>query len=68
MNRSRCDLVDWTTFLGLGISRSHFPITGVVCQPLTLDATDRKIGPLYIINAKGLAGIVPEIELGKVAI
>lgn len=39
-----------------------------ISQPLALDATDRQIGALLVVNAKGFTGIVPEIKLGKVAI
>ncbi len=37
-------------------------------QPFSADPTNRQIGPLLIVNTKGLTGIISEIELGKVAI
>lgn len=61
-------------FLVLGFDfgfgfRNHLRLMSrLISQSLAPDATDRKVGPLYIVNAKGLTGIVPEIELGKVAI
>ncbi len=56
--------------LGFGLGfRCHLrSMSRSISQSLAPDATDCKIGPLYIVNAKGLTSIVPEIELGKVAI
>lgn len=59
-------------FLVLGFDfgfRNHLRLMSrLISQSLALDTTDHQIGALLIVNTKGLTGIVPEIELGKVAI
>jgi hypothetical protein len=38
-----------------------------ICQALADDAACRDLGELVVSHAKGRAGVVAEIELGKVA-
>ena len=56
--------------LGFGLGfRCHLrSMSRSISQSLAPDATYRQIGALLVVNAKSLTGIVPEIELGKVAI
>lgn len=53
---------------GFGFRNYLRLMSRLISQPFALDTADCQIGPLYIVNAKGLTGIIPEIELGKVAI
>src|SRR5438067_1050216 len=44
------------------------PISRSVGEPLADDAAERPVGALYIVNAECDALVVPEVELGEVAL
>ena len=47
---------------------SFFSVRRRISQPLALEASKRDVGPFHVIDAELGAGVLPEIELGQVAI